>query len=257
MAYKNNLHFFIREYSTSDHDAVMSLFHDGVLEHVYPAFFKAMSHPDHIGVSLSISMAGYILGGSSYFQGLLFLSAWAGLVYYCCHEVYDGYRKSRLGTDMADTEAHFLDSPDSGMWVAEAEVDGRAKVAGVVAVSGNRGGEGGARGGRAGAWNGGVAARELGLDEEDGGHAELPHLVVSYSCRRKGLAGQLARKALEFCKEHGYSRVALDTSSPQAAALSLYQKLGFVQTSSHRNTHANRWISKLARIEVMRMEKVL
>lgn len=228
------------------------MFRDGVLEHVYPAFFRAMSHPDHVGVALSISMAGYVLGGSSYFQALLFGSAWAGLIYYCCHEIYDGYVTARLSANMADVHANYLENPDNGFWVAEADVNGQAKVVGMVAVTGRRGGEerfgGGANGG----------GSDFAPDAAgDGSYGEVSHMVVAFPWRRKSLGSQLTRKALDFCKERGYARLVLDVSSPQTAAISLCQKFGFVQTASHSNTHANRWFSKLARINVMRMEKFI
>lgn len=257
MAKKTNLQCSIREYIPEDKDAVISLFRNGILEHVYPAFFKAMSDPDHIGVALSISMAGYVLGGSSYFQALLFGGAWAGLVYYCCYEIYEGYMKRRLGTDMADIQANFLENPDNGFWVAEAEVNGKSKVAGIVAVMGKREDDGDEIEGGDG-WNGGViGAQEMAQDAGDGSYGEVPHIVVSFAFRRKGLGTQLAQKAMDFCKERGYSRVVLDTSSPQTAANSLYHKLGFVHTSTHSNTHVNRWFSKLAKINVMHMEKFI
>uniref|UniRef100_A0A3Q3G091 N-acetyltransferase domain-containing protein n=1 Tax=Labrus bergylta TaxID=56723 RepID=A0A3Q3G091_9LABR len=218
-----------QEFKPSDEHVIRSLFRDGILEHVYPAFFKAMSHPDHIGIALSISMAGYVLGGSSYFQALLFGSAWAGLIYYCCHEIYDGYVARRLSSDMAAIQAHYLENPDNGLWVAEADVKGH--------VSG-----GGA---------------EFGQEAGDGSYAEMSHMVVVYPWRRKNLGSRLTGKALDFCKDRGFSRLVVDVSSPQTAAASLYQKFGFIQTSSHRNTHTNRWFSKLARINVNQMEKFI
>ncbi|XP_028309654.1 N-acetyltransferase family 8 member 3 [Gouania willdenowi] len=247
MAQKNNLQFSIREYRPTDQYAAAVLFRDGILEHVYPAFFKAMSHPDHVGIALSVSMAGYVLGGSSYFQGLLFGSAWAGLIYYCCYDIYEGYMLRRLGADMADINATYLQNPDNGFWVAEADVGGQAKVLGMVAVTGKRTEE---EGERFDDWNGGVIG-------EDGSYGELSHVVVAFPSRRKSVGSELMRKAMNFCKERGFSRLTLDLSSPQKAAMSMYQKLGFVQTASHSNTHANLLFSKLARITVTRMEKVL
>lgn len=234
----------------------MSLFRDGIREHVYPAFFKAMSHPDHLGVALSISMAGYVLGGSSYFQALLFGSAWAGLIYYCCHEIYEGYTMRRLGADMANIQANYLENPDNGFWVAEADVNGQSKVVGMLAVMRKRGED---EGERFDDCNGGVTGggSEFAQDAGDGCYGEISHMVVLFPWRRKDLGSQLTRKALDFCKERGYARLVLDVSSPQTAAASLCQKFGFVQTASHSNTHANQWCSKLARINVMRMEKTI
>uniref|UniRef100_M4AE02 Probable N-acetyltransferase CML3 n=1 Tax=Xiphophorus maculatus TaxID=8083 RepID=M4AE02_XIPMA len=218
--------FSIREYKLSDQDVVMSLFHDGILEHVYPAFFKAISNPDHVGIALSISMAGYVLGGSSYFQALLFGTLWAGFIYYCCHDIYDSYMMGRLNTDMADIQASYLEIPDNGFWVAEADVNGQVKVVGMVAVTGDR------------------------------SYARMTHVVVAFAWRRRNLGSQLTRKALDFCKDRGFSRFVMALSSPQTAAISMCQKLGFVQTSSYHNTHANPWFSKLARINVIEMENL-
>ncbi|XP_068454773.1 probable N-acetyltransferase camello [Clinocottus analis] len=262
MAQKNNFQFSIREYRPSDRHVVTSLFCDGIREHVYPAFFKAMSHPDHIGIALSISMAGYVLGGSSYFQALLFGGAWAGLIYFCCHEIYDGYAARRLNADMADIRANYMENPDNGFWVAEADVNGQSKVVGMVAVMGRRGGEEEEEeeeGERFDERNGGAPGEDSKFvrDAGDGSYGEMSHVVVVFPWRGKKLGSQLMRKALDFCKERGHARLVLDVSAPQKEAVSLFQKCGFVQTASHSNTHANRWFSKLARINVMRMEKFM
>uniref|UniRef100_A0A3P9H1N0 N-acetyltransferase domain-containing protein n=1 Tax=Oryzias latipes TaxID=8090 RepID=A0A3P9H1N0_ORYLA len=221
MAPKINFEFSIRKYGPSEEHEVLALFRDGILEHVYPAFFRAMSNVDHLGLTLSISMAGYVLGGSSYFQAFFFGFAWAGLIYSCCHEIYNSYMMRRLNTDMADIESSYLENPDNSFWVAEEH------------------------GERFNDWNGGVSGSEIGQDTVDGSFGEVCHLVVAFPWRRKQLGSQLTRKALEFCKERGFTRLALDLSSPQTAAISMYQKLGFVQTASHSNTHTNKWFSKL------------
>ncbi|KAF3697295.1 putative N-acetyltransferase camello [Channa argus] len=234
----------------------MSLFHDGILEHVYPAFFRAMSHPDYVGITLSISVAGYVLGGSSYFQALLFGSAWAGLIYYCCRDVYESYMTRRLSADMADIRANYVENPDNGFWVVEADVNGKSKVVGMVAVVGKRR-EG--DGDRFDDSNGGVTQGGSEFVQDEGGrsYGEISHMVVNFPWRRKNLGSQLTQKALEFCKERGYGRLAVDVSSPQTAALALFKKLGFVQTASHSNPHVNRWFSKLAEINMTRMEKFI
>lgn len=231
---------------------MISLFRFGVLEHVYPAFFKAMTHPDHIGVAISISMAGYVLGGSSYFQALLFGGAWAGLVYYCCHEIYQGYLNRKLTGEMDDVQANFLDNPSNNFWVAEMDVNGKEKIAGVVAVIAHKGGDE-KEDRRSNSWNGGVVAS----DDGDDSYGEVFQLTVSFPLRRKGLGSQLLQTAIDFCKEQGLSSIVLETSSTQAAALALSKKMGFVQTFSHNNTHSSRWIAKLARINVLRMEKII
>lgn len=201
-------------------------------------------------------MAGYVLGGSSYFQAILFLSAWAGLIYYCCNEIYEGYMIRRMSTDMADIEANYLENPDNGFWVAETNVNGRSKVVGMVAVIGKKGEE---ESEKFDDWNGGVmqGESEFAQDAGDGSYGEMSHAIVTFPWRRKNLGSQLTQKALDFCKEQGCTRLVVDVSSPQTAAIALYQKLGFLQTASHSNTHANCWFSRLARINMMRMEKFI
>lgn len=215
-----------------------------------------MRHQDHVGIALSISMAGYVLGGSSYFLALLFGSAWAGLIYYCCHEIYQDYMTRRMSTDMTDIETNYLENPDNGFWVAEADVNGRSKVVGMVAVIGKRREE---ESEKFDDWNGELmqGESEFAQDAGDGSYGEMSHAIVKFPCRHKNVGSQLTQKALNFCKEQGYTHLVVDVSSPQTAAITLYQKLGFVQTASHSNTHANCWFSKLARINVMRMEKVI
>ncbi|XP_061115053.1 N-acetyltransferase family 8 member 3 [Conger conger] len=245
MESKSNVQCEIRLYKPADKDGVISLFRFGMMEHIYPAFFQAMTNPDHMGVTLSISMAGYVLGGSSYFMALLAGGAWAGLVYYCCFEIYDAHLRERLRTVMADIPGHFLDRPDSCFWVAEAQVRGRPKVVGMVAVLGRR-----EEKERGDGTNGG-------FDEGDGSYAEVIGTVVSFPRRRQGLGLQLAQTALAFCQERGFDRVVLETSSAQTAALGLYRKLGFEHTFTHANTHAHRWVTRLARLSMMRMEMAL
>uniref|UniRef100_A0A4W5ML20 N-acetyltransferase domain-containing protein n=1 Tax=Hucho hucho TaxID=62062 RepID=A0A4W5ML20_9TELE len=195
--------------------------HNGILEHVYPAFFKAMSHPDQIGMTLSIYMAGSVLGGSSYFMALLFGGAWAGLIYYCCYEIYESYRLRRMTTNMADIQASFLDNSDNSFWVAEErEQKGRWLE-------------------RRAIWR----SRRDRPRQERCSNGEVPHLIVSFECCKKGT--QMAQTVMEVCKECGFFLVVLETSSPQTVAYAVYSKLGFIQTSCHSYTHANRSFSKM------------
>ncbi|XP_053704328.1 N-acetyltransferase family 8 member 3 [Synchiropus splendidus] len=241
-------HFSIREYRPSDRYVVTSLFREGARENVYPSFFKALGHSDHIGIALSLAVAGYILGGSSYFQALLFGSAWAGLIYYCCSEIHENYTAQRMSSDMTNIPASYLDNPDNNIWVAEVCAKDRVKVIGVASLIGRpRDGSSEAYEGQ----NGGVKGDAV----REGSYGELSQVIVAFPFRRQSIGSHLTQKAMDFCKERGFARITVDVSLPQAAAVSMFRKLGFVQTSSHMDTHHFRWFSKLARIDVVRMEK--
>ncbi|XP_061665740.1 uncharacterized protein LOC133495288 [Syngnathoides biaculeatus] len=249
---QSNVQVTIREYLPSDQRVVKELFCDGVRENIYPAFFKSMSHPDHVGVTLSICVAGYVLGGSSYFQALLFGAAWAGLIYFCCHDIYEGYMLRRLSADMADIQTNYLDNPNNGFWVAVVGDSTPSRVVGMVMVMGRREVE---EDDHRDNLNGGMGTGSS--TDGSGDSGEMSCLVVAFPWRRKRLGSQLTQRALDFCKERGFARLLLDVSSPQTGAISLLRKAGFMQTSSHSNTHGNHLIAKLARISVIRMERFL
>lgn len=219
----------IRQYRPSDKDTVLNLFSVGIREHIQPCFHNAMTSPLYLAITLGLCVAGYFL--SSTLGAVLLPAAWVGLVYYCCHELYTGYVRERNRTDMQDIPRNYLTRPEDCFWVAEAEVDGRAQIVGMVAVVGKQSGK-----------------------EKYG---ELFRMIISPQCRRLGLGFRLAQVVIDFSKERGFSKVILETSSTQMAAVALYIKLGFRHVLSHTKTEASSWIVSLARVVVLRMEKDL
>ncbi|KAL0977905.1 hypothetical protein UPYG_G00163040 [Umbra pygmaea] len=131
-------HLVIRQYRPSDKDAVLSLFSDGILEHINPSFYKAMSSPLYTGVSLFLSMTGYILGGGSIVLAFLLAGFWIGLIYYCCRELYAAFVRERLRTDMQDIPGCYLSPPNNCFWVAETRFGGKVEILGMVAVVGKK-----------------------------------------------------------------------------------------------------------------------
>jgi len=57
--------------------------------------------------------------------------------------------------------------------------------------------------------------------------AELKRMRVTARYRRKGVAEHLLRAAERFCREHGYTRIVLETTGRQEAARALYEKNGY------------------------------
>ncbi|XP_042352176.1 N-acetyltransferase 8-like [Plectropomus leopardus] len=219
----------IRRYRPSDKDAVLTLFSIGIQEHIRPCFYNAMTSPLYLAISLALCVTGCLL--SSVLGAVVLPGAWVGLLYYCCHNLYASFVKERLRTDMQDIPANYLSRPDDCFWVAEAEVDGRAQIMGMVAV----------------------VAKQSGKER----HAELFRMIISPSYRRMGLGFRLAQTVVDFCKERGFSNVVLETSSTQVAAVALYEKLGFSHVLSHTKTHAPFWMVTLTRVKILIMEKHL
>ncbi|XP_073325408.1 probable N-acetyltransferase camello isoform X2 [Pagrus major] len=219
----------IRRYRPSDKDTVLSLFSVSIQEHIQPCFKNAISSPLYITITLALCVAGYFLG--SVLGAVVLPGAWVGLVYCCCHELYSGYVRNTLRTNMQDIPGNYLSRPDDCYWVAEAEVEGIAQIVGMVAVVGKQSG-----------------------NERYG---ELFRMIIAPTCRRMGLGVRLAQTVIDFCKERGFSAVVLETSSTQQAAVALYKKLGFSLVLKHIKAPAPAWILRLARVTVLRMKKQL
>lgn len=223
------MELLIRRYRPSDKDSVLSLYSIGIREHIRPCFLNAMTSPLYLTVTLALCVAGHLLGSA--LGAVVLPGAWVGLVYYCCHLLYAGYVRKVLQTDMRDIPGNYMSRPDDGFWVAEAEVDGRTRILGMVAL----------------------VTKESGKER----YGELVRMIISPSCRRMGLGFRMAQTVIDFCQERGLSKVALETSSTQAAALSLYEKLGFSHIASHTHTHVSNWVVTLTMVSILVMEKRL
>lgn len=221
----------IRRYHPSDKDTVRALFSIGTREHIVPCFRNVMTSPLYLAITLALCVAGYLLG--SVMGAVLLPAAWVGLNYYCSYEFYDVYVREHLRTDMQDIPGNYLSRPDDCFWVAEAEADGRPQVLGTVAV----------------------AAQYSGKEK----HGCLFRMTVSQQCRRLGLGRRLTQTVVDFCKERGFSKVVLETTSTQTAAVALYKKLGFSIVALPTDIEAGipSWIVSLTRVKIFRMEKQL
>lgn len=219
----------IRPFRPADKATVLTLFSSGILEHIGPCFRNAMMNPLYLSITLALCAAGYLLG--SLLAAVLLPGVWVGFVYYCCHELYARFVRERLRSDMQDIPRSFLSKPDDCFWVAEAQVNGKAQILGMVAV----------------------ASKQHGEEK----YGELFRMIISPLCRRAGLGSKMAKTAIDFCQQQGFSKVVLETSSTQSAAVALYKKLGFSLVFTHTQTESPLWIVRFAGVKVLRMEKSL
>ncbi|XP_060774422.1 N-acetyltransferase 8-like 2 [Neoarius graeffei] len=229
-----NVHVVIRRFQPSDFEAVKTIFQDGAQEHIIPLFTSAISQPLHITLTLCCCIVGYILSGESFGLALLAGASWIGLLFYCCYEFFMGYVRLKLCTDMRDITGFYIKNPDNCFWVAEAEVNGRSQIVGMVAVEGKK------------------------IPNRHGQkYGALFRMYVSSKCRNIGLGSRLGKVAVDFCRERGYSKVVLETSSVQRAAIALYIKMGFTLMETSTHDEVPWWIIRLSRVTILKMEKVL
>lgn len=214
----------IRRYQDRDKETVRSLFASGIEEHAWPSFKNAMRSPLYLSFTVGLGITGYLL--ASGLGALLLISGWVGLVYYCCHELFTRFVRDRLRTDMQDIAANYMAQPDDCFWVAEAASE--QKVVGMVALLARRN----------------RAER----------YGELFRMIISPAMRRTGLGSRMTQTAVNFCKQRGMSKVTLETTSNQTAAIALYQKMGFKHVCSHTRVCIPQWMMKITRTRVVVME---
>uniref|UniRef100_H2V579 N-acetyltransferase 8-like 2 n=1 Tax=Takifugu rubripes TaxID=31033 RepID=H2V579_TAKRU len=210
----------IRKYRPSNRAEVHKLFSTGMLEHIYPCFYNAMTTPLYIFITVALMLGALVLPG-----------IWVSFIYYCCHQLYSSLVQNKLQTDMQDITRSYLSRPGDCFWVAEAQVDGTAQIVGTVAVLANQ--------------------------KEGVKQGELRRLRISPKSRRMGLGSRLTQTVIDFCKERGFSELVLQTSASRTSAVNLYKKLGFQVILFEFETHAPSWIIRLANDPFVTMKKCL
>jgi ribosomal-protein-alanine N-acetyltransferase len=74
---------------------------------------------------------------------------------------------------------------------------------------------------------------------DHGGTAEVETLAVQESARRQGLGRALCIAVLEWCMSKGAAEVALEVRAANAAAMGLYESLGFEREGRRPRYYAN------------------
>jgi GNAT superfamily N-acetyltransferase len=68
------------------------------------------------------------------------------------------------------------------------------------------------------------------IERKDAKTGRLRRMRVTRSWRKRGVARDLLETAVSFCREQGYTRVVLDSTSQQTDAHRLYERYGFKKT---------------------------
>lgn len=68
---------------------------------------------------------------------------------------------------------------------------------------------------------------------------EIARIAVKEPERRKGVAGQIIAKMIEFCMEKEIGKLMLDVRKSNAPAISFYKKCGFSEDGIRKNFYEN------------------
>ena len=80
----------------------------------------------------------------------------------------------------------------------------------------------------------GYAGMHIALDE-----ADITNIAVAPAHRKKGIAQQLLDALVNECRAHGVRVLHLDVRESNCAALSLYEKNGFVRDGLRKNYYSD------------------
>jgi putative acetyltransferase len=85
------------------------------------------------------------------------------------------------------------------------------------------------------AYSGDQLAGGVGLRKWGPGVCEMKRMYVYEPFQRNGVGQALCEASLNVAKEMGYGRMRLDTVARLAAAIRLYERLGFVDIAAYRH----------------------
>lgn len=121
-----------------------------------------------------------------------------------CTQLYrDGLLGGKIaendtGLDMDDIESAYMANPGSHFWVAETTTGPTREVVGMI-----------------------------GVQHHEDNVGEIRRLRVRQDLRRRGIGSALIETALQFCRDRGYLKIALDTFVEREPAIKLFEKFHF------------------------------
>ena len=74
---------------------------------------------------------------------------------------------------------------------------------------------------------------------EIAGEAEIQRIAVRRDCRRRGYASAIMEHFIKMMKSEGVEKILLEVRQSNKAAISLYQKNGFVKVGQRRGYYAD------------------
>ncbi|XP_019479078.1 PREDICTED: putative N-acetyltransferase 8B [Hipposideros armiger] len=202
--------YYIRKYQESDHQGVLGVFSQGVVEHAPTAYYHVLKLPRTFVLLLGGPIALFLVSGSWLLALMAGLTLLAALRYFVKYP-WTQFLVDALHTDMSDITKSYMSERGSCFWVAESE----GQVVGTV---------------------GALSIEDPSLCKKQ---LQLLHLSVALESRGEGIAKALVRTVLQFARDQGYSEVVLSTSTIQHSALAVYQHLGFQKT--HQYFHSKMW----------------
>jgi ribosomal protein S18 acetylase RimI-like enzyme len=129
-----------------------------------------------------------------------------------CRKLYvQGLLGGRLaendsGLDIDDIEHAYMRTPGNHFWIAETIGNSDGQPPQIVGM--------------------------VGVQHHEQGVGEIRRLRVREDLRRRGIGSRLIETALNFCQEHNYLKIALDTFMEREPAIKLFEKFRFRHSRS-------------------------
>ncbi|XP_056404978.1 probable N-acetyltransferase camello isoform X3 [Hyla sarda] len=199
----------VRLYKDSDYHKVREMFTSGCFEHTTAAFCHALRLP-HNYLALLIVFLLPLLTTGSFVISIVGVVGVVVALWFSITNVISFCVKIALEGDLKDIERYYT-REDHCFWVAES----------------------------AGEVVGTVAAVPL---HKGGKTMELKRMSVASTYRGKGVGKVLCRTMIDFAQQRGCNAVILFTTSIQADAVRLYEKMGFRHVDTSYQGSLRNWL---------------
>jgi len=197
------LKYIVRPYSKGDEVGIKTVLQEAAFSNIWPGIRMSLSAPTFksftavfVGVAFLVSRGSVISCLACLCLPFVFVC-----LAHCIVAVYYVYGPPLF--DLNDIFGNYQSNDTTNFWVAET-LPAHGNIIGTIAI-----------------------VSSLKGMENSTGVACLRRMSVLKSCRRRGVANRLLETAVQFCKEHNYSKIELITTKAHQAAIQLYLNSGF------------------------------
>ena len=222
----------VRPWQRGDQLGTQAVLQEGSFSNLWPSFRIALLRPATLCLA-AVALTCCLATGAGMLVTMLTLVAYFTLVFLGClmATVYFFYGPNF--SDMKQVESSYFSCPGDHFWVAEVE----GEIVGTIAVVQKQEPELAAdsSGDQTRTNSDSVQKRIRHTNSEDSRNRPTPRvawlrrMAVKRSFRGHGIAKQLVRTVINFCRDHDYDVIFLITTEVHQPACALYSSMGFRQ----------------------------
>lgn len=236
----------VRPWQRGDQWGARAVLREGSFSNLWPSFRIALLRPATLGVA-ALVLTACLATCAGMLVTVLSLLAYVTLIYVGCLTATIYFFYGPNFNDIKQVEYSYFSCPDNHFWVAEVE----GEIVGTIAVSRKQSStETAADSGCSGNQTKAMSVLSEGVQQRvrltasEGTEdrptpkvAWLRRMAIKSSFRGHGIAKQLVRTVIDFCRDRGYNVIFLITTEVHQPARALYNSMGFRQKAYRPYKH--------------------